>query len=76
MITDILPDRWSEVSRYRENKLRNSTLMDGTRMLNDACVSCPLCRVYNFNFRIEIVACVFNKCIKRYPHRVDNDEFR
>lgn len=79
---ELLPDEWLEACEYRSNKYRVKSLqmLRSKKAVFDMCNGCPAFRirlidVYGHEF--VLTSCIFvNKCIKQYPHRVDNKEFK
>ena len=79
---DYLPDKWKEASDYRSNKYKNKSLQS-LRTKRDGfefCNNCPTLRIRVidvYEYEYVLTSCIFiNKCIKQYPHRVDNKEFK
>jgi hypothetical protein len=78
----ILPDKWSMVVAYRSRKFGLESLKNlrAKKMMLETCEECPALRtefimggIYDYVF----FRCIFyNKCIKQYPHRIDNKEFK
>ena len=72
---EILPDTWDDVAQYRSNLFINHTLNHQIRLLTENCYKC-----YGLRSDVKdewiVTFCVFNKCIKKYPHMVDNKEFK
>ena len=81
-MSEILPEQWVEVSKYRDRKYKNESLQNLRTKKHqfDACVTCPAFRVRIIDLyggEFVLTSCIFfNKCIKQYPHRVDNKEFK
>jgi len=77
-----LPDKWKMASDYRNNKYRDQSLKDlrGRKDGFELCLGCEgfRVRVINSNNREYVLtSCIFiNKCIKQYPHKIDNKEFK
>jgi len=79
---DILPDNWEAASDYRSNKYKNQSLKE-LRGKKDGFVFCNGCDAFRiriidvYGYEFVMTSCVFiTKCIKQYPHRVDNEEFK
>ena len=74
-IADLMPDRWVEVSYMRYRRLKDRFMRENKLVRDmDDCIGCQCYRIRMDDEWIYRY-CVFNKCIKQYPHRVDNEEF-
>ena len=74
---EALPDEWEDVAYYRYQMLRVEALkgiVDGGLAIK-WCVECP-CLVVKINGNFIVTGCRVNKCIKQYPHTLDNEEFK
>lgn len=72
---DVLPEKWVDVVYYRYRKLRDETLKKGEKDRDNICIGCPGMRAYmTADYIYEI--CIMDKCIKQYPHMIDNKEFK
>jgi hypothetical protein len=82
VLEDMLPDKWGAVTEYRDRKFKQTSLkaLRSKKVLFELCNGCPALRVgYIMDGIYEFIinGCVFfDKCIKQYPHRVDNKEFK
>jgi hypothetical protein len=79
---DLLPDNWAAASDFRSNKYRTQSLKE-LRSKKDSFEFCNGCDAFRirlidvYGYEFVMTSCVFiNKCIKQYPHRVDNEEFK
>ena len=73
----VLPDKWEDVAHYRYQMLRVESLkgiIEGDLII-EGCVDCP-CLVVNINGNYIVTGCRVTKCIKQYPHKEDNEEFK
>lgn len=74
---DVLPDEWGKIAKDRYRVFCRETLKnrDNIEFLFEECMECGGVRILNAPQR-TFVRCIFNKCIKEYPHRIDNREFK
>ena len=78
----MLPDEWEAVALHWQKKHYVESLKNlrTKKMVFDACVSCPAFRVRiitMYEQEFVVTSCIlFNKCIKEYPHMIDNKEFK
>ena len=79
----ILPEKWEMVVNERTRRLYYEGLKNlyTNKLMLDECEACPMLeiRIREAPAFIWIVtACRVqgNKCIKQYPHRIDNKEFK
>ena len=73
----MLPEVWEDVAYYRKQMLRVETLrgiVDGGLVI-EGCVDCPCLKV-KINGNYILTGCKVDKCIKQYPHVLDNEEFK
>ena len=79
---ELLPDKWHEVVKARTRKL----YFEGLRNLRirktmlEECEECPMLKTevfdgYHETWIFTICRVYGNKCIKQYPHRIDNERF-
>lgn len=80
---ELLPENWESVVDYRMRKYKSLYLsgLYANKLMIDECSGCPLLRMVLFQSEGEdmIFSCCNlygNKCIKQYPHRIDNKEFK
>ena len=73
-IQDVLPDEWAKTAYYRYRKFRRELLQAPLVLKKDLCEGCPCFRV-KMNENYFETKCIFNKCIRQYPHTLDNGEF-
>ena len=71
---DFLPETWAKTAYYRYRKFRREQLVTPPNNKMDFCQDCPGFRVSVYPHYF-ITYCVFDKCIKQYPHKTDNGEF-
>ena len=74
---DVLPENWSKMFEYRRRVLHYDTLKNGNnvRFMVEECMGCEGVRVFETTHWTAL-RCIFDKCIKQYPHRIDNKEFK
>jgi len=78
---ELLPDKWEAVALHWKKKHYVDSLKNLRTKKHqfDACVSCPAFRVKiieMYGGEFVVTSCIFfNKCIKEYPHEIDNKEF-
>jgi hypothetical protein len=74
---DNLPEPWDDVSYYRRKALVSETMRNVIRgvAVMDGCVECP-CFSVHVNGNYVQTRCIVTKCIKQYPHILDNEEFK
>ncbi len=73
----MLPETWDDVVYYRNTELKRETLrrfFTGELMI-EGCIECP-CLQTAVNGNRVITRCIANKCIKQYPHILDNEAFK
>lgn len=62
--------------QYRKKKHGDMTIKSGIRMAISKCQNCDLLRMVIIDEYFGAAYCIFNKCIKQYPHKVDNGRFK
>lgn len=78
---DVLPDKWREVEAYRTRKYGAESLKNlrAKKVMFETCGACQGLRwtiLEGYYDDFVLCYCIFdNKCIKQYPHRIDNKEF-
>jgi len=82
-VENLLPDNWEMVVTQRTRKLYNEGLKNlrVRKIMLEGCEGCPMLRTIigddDFSIWVFTVCMVKgNKCIKQYPHRIDNKEFK
>ena len=76
--TEVLPDGWDDVAHYRYKALISKTFFNFFNGGNsiEGCVGCP-CLASGIRGGILFTRCkAITKCIKQYPHILDNEEFK
>ena len=76
-VWELLPDNWSEVMVRNIRKYRNWEIQnyEERRDMLETCQSCPAFRFVPSGQFIYMY-CVLDKCLKQYPHMIDNREFK
>ena len=74
---DDLPEKWSKIFEYRRISLYYDTLnnRNNAKFMVEECMGCEGVRVFKTPHWTAL-RCIFDNCIKQYPHRVDNEEFK
>ena len=81
-IGELLPDKWEEVSLHWQKKHYHESLRNlrSKKTVFESCMGCPAFRVKTisvYGLEYVLISCVFfDKCIKQYPLKVDNEEFK
>ena len=72
-----LPEKWSKIFEARRRRLQYDTLSNGNnvKFMVEECMGCRGVRTLE-TLRWTALRCIFDKCIKQYPHRIDNKEFK